>query len=135
MKESMVRNYRSRKAEIKAIAWQISDLYDTRRSVSTILQRSGTRNRAGPVVKAVDKIIGLEDRLAETVEKYAAEGQEIEDWLQTLHDPTMATIIRARFMAGRSWSEVCNLVYNYPVESTCRTYYTRHKSEFFEEEV
>lgn len=133
MLEEIVKNHRMKEKDLIAIADGIEKLYDTRHSLSY----SGVKLQPGKstVERAIEKIDNQREYLADQMENYFKEDEEIEKWLaESVKNQVMKTIIRARFLNGKSWKETSRIIYGrYAHEDQARDYYRRHKHEIYEQ--
>lgn len=135
MTEEKLKNYFKLRSVIRSMMNEIESLHDTRHAITAINPYISGSHKS-PVEHAIRKIITRENNLVKAIEEYAALGEEIEEWLQNVvTDPTTNAIIRQRFLLGKSWDATGKAIYNtaYAGE-TCRIWYGRHKSQYFEEE-
>lgn len=134
MREETVKQHAARLPELVAMADQIRQMYDTRRAI--VSAGGGAKPQPGmvsPIEKALQEIDAQRERLADAMAAYFREEKKITEWLETLPDPIIKTIIRARFLTGKSWAETAAIVYGRGSSAdSVRIYYNRHKAFVYE---
>lgn len=107
--------YRGLTSEIKGLREQIDSLYDTYRSPQFSDEGSHSMNTSNPTESAVSKILELKSIYDH---KYAAAAElllEVENWLSTIENSEIRSIIRFHYILNKSWVQTSALVYGgYP---------------------
>lgn len=129
MKESAVVHHRDKLPELMALSDQIRQANELHRSFSELKESGG--GYAAAMAEA--ELIKQREHLAAQIERYFTEEKEIEEWLLSITDPIMKTIIRARYLNGESWESTAAIVYG-PGSSadSVRVYYRRHKGKVYQ---
>lgn len=103
--------YRGITAEIKALEMEIDVLYDVRR-FPTVKQNPGYSSTPGdPTGRNAMKIIELKEQLLAQQERWSEAALKIEQWLQSVGDAEIRSIIRWRYILGLSWKQTGKRVY------------------------
>ncbi len=102
--------YRGITAEIKALELEIEALYDVRKSPAGH-EGSGSPTPGDPTGRAAMRIIELREQLLIQQERWSEAALKIEQWLQTVEDAEIRSIIRWRYILGLSWKQTGKRVY------------------------
>ena len=134
MKEITLIEHRDRMMYLSDACNEIRQLYDTRHAIG--ISWNFTTNQPGrlsPVERALLKIDKQTELLEQEARSYYAESAEIEKWLsESVKDPIMKAIIRARFLTDSGWRKVGKIIYGKPDADRARNYYQEHKKEVLE---
>lgn len=105
--------YRGIVSEMKAIEMEIDALYDVRKS-PTGRESFGASGPGDPTGRSAMKIIEMKEKLLSKQEEWSAAVISIEQWLNTVDDAEIRSIIRWRYILGLSWKQTGKQVYGYP---------------------
>ena len=129
MKESTVKNHRKKLLEAESIKQEIIALYDTRKAVTFDKEIFQGFAAVSPTEKAVFQLDRLKAHLVDIVRSYVAEEEAITIWLESIPDPVIRSIIRSRFLAGKTWAETAKAIYHRNDPDTVRVQYNRYKKK------
>ena len=73
-----------------------------------------------PTRQAFDKLQAMDERISAKREEVANRLEKILDWLDTLDDSELRSMIYWRYIMGLDWSRVCLKVYGYRSSHACR---------------
>ena len=96
--------------EMEALEFQIEDLYDTRRSPSGH-EGGGPSEPGDPTGKAAHDIIAKKEELARLQNRWSEIVRAIDDWLKTVDDTEIRSIVRWHYALGFSWKRTSAKVY------------------------
>ena len=106
--------YYGKASEIEAIEEELNQLYSPISSPSGRTDGSRSTMPGDPTHKTVMRIIALRESLEEEKERLRADVEEIEEWLLTVDDSEIRSIIRWRYLLRLDWERVNMKVYGYP---------------------
>lgn len=90
---------------------------------------SSVRVPGRPTEEAFDRITDLKNVLIERQEEHQRILFEIEQWLRAINNVEIESIIRWRYLIGKTWSETNLKVYGYADREYCRKRFYRFKRE------
>jgi hypothetical protein len=124
-------NFRSISAEVDAIQKEIETLY-TPISCPNGKSSTGFSNTpSDPTERAVDKILEKREELIERQTYMIKTLQQIEDWLDTVKDPDIRSIVRWHYLLKATWKQTAKKLNNYDDSDACRKKIKR----YFEKKV
>ena len=101
------------KNRIEVLKAEIEDAYNTYHSPQLGEYGFGKSSRTGsPVQVAAFQIIEMKERLQKEIDEYYKILEEVENWLLTLNDYEVTSIIRWHYLLGLSWSATGKKVFN-----------------------
>lgn len=104
--------YRKLRTAIDALNEEIESLYNPVSSISfDRYYKQTTKDYRGSTVRALEKIEQRREALSKTLEKYTELAEQIEEWIDTIDDPMIESIVRYRYILGKSWNETSKKVY------------------------
>ena len=117
----LLEEYRGLVANAKAINMEIDTLYTPVSSPNgkQSLGSSGS-GPSDPTRQAVNRIMTLQEKLANEEKRINSTLNEIENWLLTCPDYEIAAIIRYHYLLGQTWKQTTMKVYGYPDYHYCR---------------
>ena len=121
-----LKNYRYLQMQAQAIQEQIRQMYVPISSPQ--LSQIGTKSNVpgDPTRQAFYKIERLNRELEEKVNEIAVQMKRILDWVDTIDNPEIQTIIRWHFMNGLSWKETARKIYSTSDSDSCRKKFYRY---------
>lgn len=113
MTKTQLKNYMNLRNEVKQIEERLKEYEFKRSSVKSQLitglpSSHGTGKNTAEI--AVLSFIDLENEYAQKIAKLNAEIMQIEKAITTLDDSAERQLMRARYIDGKTWEEVCNLM-------------------------
>ena len=103
--------YRGIMSEIKALELEIEALYDVRKSPNGKESGGYSSIPGDPTGRSAMRIIQLKEQLLAQQERWSEAALKIEQWLQTVEDAEIRSIIRWRYILGLSWKQTGKRVY------------------------
>lgn len=108
---------------------EIESMYDTRRAIVASREpRSRKSTRSDPVSAAVYRIEAEREELREIYRVYAEAYTEAEKWAESIPDPAIRCIIRAKFFLSKDWKQTERELYGSAAAegSRARNYFWRY---------
>ena len=90
---------------------------------------SSSSTPGNPTAAIVMSKITMEERLQAKIEQLVAKANTVEDWLDTVDDAKVRTIVRSRYLLGKPWEQVAKDAYMYASDNTPRMYLVRYLSK------
>lgn len=120
-----LRAYHDIKLEIRVIEREIQSLYYPVSSVPMSSDGGHSSTPGNPTERAVFKIEDKRNKLKAKQEELQNIVDKIDDWVSTLDDHLVASIVRLHFICGLTWRQTCKQVYGYPDPDVCRVTFNR----------
>lgn len=98
-------------SNIAAIEEEIKQLYNPIRSP---IGNTGNKEPGDPTARSAMRIIQLRDKLESEKTRLLGLVDEIEQWLLTVEDSEIVSIIRWHYVLGLNWKQTNMKVYGYP---------------------
>ena len=117
-----LKDYRHLQKEIRTIDEELEWIYFPVSSPNGKTSGSRGSEPSDPTARAVRKAARLKERRA----RLAAKVDAIDWWLLNLEDHQLAAICRARYVLGRTWSEISLEICGSGSEATSRSIVRRH---------
>lgn len=107
-------------SECQAIQSEIDSLYNPYHS--PCMQATGGHGStpSNPTEQAVERIMAKEQELIKRSEELAKRLELIENWLDTINDPEIRSMIRWHYLLNLDWRKTCLKVYGYPSYTACK---------------
>ena len=102
--------YRGLVSEMKAMQLEIDTMYDVRKS-PTGKASTGSSGPGDPTGRIAMRIIEKKEHLLAKQEEWSKAALEIEQWLATVDDPEICSIVRWHYLLGFSWKRTSAQVY------------------------
>ena len=102
--------YRGIVSEIKALELEIDSMYDVRKS-PTGNEHTGASGPGDPTGNAAMRIIALKEKLLTKQEQWSDAALAVEQWLETVDDPEIRSIVRWHYIIGTNWKKTSYKVY------------------------
>lgn len=126
MDAEKLRSYLGYRKAIKALSEEIEELYNPVSSISfQNYYKRTNRDTEGSTVRALRKIEARRDKLTQLLNEYLSASEEIEDWLENLHDPYAEAVIRNHFILGKTWSATAMKICGFDCGESMRHYVIR----------
>ena len=117
-----LKDYRHLQKEIRTIDEELEWIYYPVASPNGKTSGSRVSEPSDPTARAVRKAARLKERRA----RLQAKVEAIDWWLLNLEDHQLAAICRARYVLGRTWSEISLEICGSGSEATSRSIVRRH---------
>ena len=114
MNKKQLEQYYGIASNIEAIEQEIYSLYTPVSSPTGRPSAGNTALPSSPTEQAVMRIIHLKELVSAEHERMCRLLEEIEEWLTTVEDPEVASIIRWHYLMRLNWSRTNMKVYGYP---------------------
>lgn len=126
MKRSTLENFYKNYCLYCEARRELATLYNTYQSpdLTTPLPAAGTRN-SDPVTAALHRIEKKRAEFERLEDKVFRDWDEIEDFIQSLDDPLIRALLRARFLSGRTWAQTTYIVFRSKNAGTGKRCYSR----------
>ncbi len=111
-------SYRKDMAELDALR-QMRDQITLVKSPVLFKEGSG-KHVSDPTVKAVNKIMAIEEQIERKECKLIKKTERIARWTAECDDGFIAKMAGLHYLQGYSWNKVCMKVYGYANPHTCR---------------
>lgn len=131
MKIEFLRNYRGLLSNIEAIERQIQTMYNSVSSpnVKPSIGAGWSGEHPGnPTERTAFQIIDLKEELEQRKAEQETALVEIENWLKTIPNIEMESIIRWHFLLGQTWAVTNEHVYGYADKEYSRKQFQRFRS-------
>lgn len=79
---------------------------------------SSSSTPGNPTAAIVMSKITMEERLQAKIEQLVAKADAVEDWLDTVDDAKVRTIVRSRYLQNKPWEQVAKDSYLFAVPTT-----------------
>ena len=118
-----LRQYIALKGAIFALEEQINTMYYPVGSPPTDKDGSRSSTPGDPTAQAVYHIDDLRKRQEQKLQEYIEKTRAIEEFVESIDDHNVASIIRLHYIVGKSWNATYKIVYNsrYGYGDVCRT--------------
>lgn len=120
--------YRKLRTAIDILNEEIESLYNPVSSISFDRYYKQTmKDSRGSTIRALEKIEQRREALSKTLDKYTELAEQIEEWIDTINDPMIESIVRYRYVLGKSWNETSRKVYGrFGKADSCRMMLRRY---------
>ncbi|MBR6158129.1 MAG: hypothetical protein IKQ27_14320 [Lachnospiraceae bacterium] len=126
MDAEKLRSYLGYREAVKALSEEIEQLYNPVSSVSfQNYYKRTNKDTEGSTIRALRKVEARREKLTQLLNEYLSVSEEIEDWLENLHDPYAEAIIRHHFILGKTWSSTAVKLCGFDCGDTLRVYIHR----------
>ena len=113
-------NFKGLGSEVLAIQNEIDSLYSPVCCPNGQTGGGHSSTPSAPTERAVGRILDLKDKLGSTQDELAHEMETIEQWLETVSDAEIRSIIRWHYLLGLDWQRTNLKVYGYKSYYACR---------------
>lgn len=105
-----LQNYKFLKTEVEMLKKEIEQIYDTYKS--PIFDSIPSNSSSGvKVEKLIAKADVLKDKYNQRLNDLLDKQKEIEEWITTVDNVEVITIVRLHFMNGYSWKQTSAMIY------------------------
>lgn len=98
-------------AEIKALNAEITALYDVRKSPNGREPTGNGSTPSAPTERAVARILELKEKQNAKRNEWERAVKEIEQWLDTVEDADIRSIVRWHYVLGYNWKRTSREVF------------------------
>lgn len=139
MEIEQLEQYRAKNSEIKLLEARLQKLKkESEQIVADTVQGSG---ESYPFTKHTITVKGIDKKKQKIMERLKVkvylrqlelveEQEKIEDFISTIPSSTIRQIIELKYLSGRSWNNVANIIYGYPNGDRARKEFTRFFKKF-----
>lgn len=106
--------YRGICAAVEAIQRELKYVYIPIQSPNGKTGGGHGSTPGNPTARAVEQAMMIQEKLAERYREQMELGAVVEDWLMTVYDPEIESIIRFHYILGWSWKATSIKVYGSP---------------------
>ena len=95
----------------------------------------GSTDAPDPTSDRALRELKMQRRILKLVAEQEAEAEKIMDWIETIEDPMIRTIMHARYIRGKSWTAVAAAVGGGNTPDSCRMQHNRYLFDTFGEKA